>query len=476
MIVTYGPLFFATSTYTRLGLEQLQRETATKLATSVASRLAFARTRGPKETIADLARAEIEKESVHALSLLDARGNPGLVLGEYELLRGVFEQGGFGHKAEVRRLSTSLGPAILVYEPSPNGGVAAVVRVDPEITRANQLAKLMGLYMGVGALALLATLYFALTRWIVRPIVELEQGATRIAQGGERLIVPKGAPAEIVSLSARLGEMTLKLKHEQESLRTKIDELETRTRQLNEAQTSLVRSERLATVGRLSAGLAHEVGNPLSALMGLQDLMMDGALSEEEHRDFLERMKKETARIHRVLTDLLAYARPGGSRESEREPASGRVDEAVADVVALLGPQKDLKEVEIATEVEDNLPEVRLSQAELTQVLLNLTMNAANACEQKGKIVISVSQKDEETVVTTVSDDGPGVAPEVQETLFEPFVTTKEVGQGTGLGLSVSRGLVESVGGRIFVEANEPRGARFVFELPTVQVPSYEMP
>lgn len=166
IIVTYGPLFFATSTYTRLGLEQLQRDTATKLAASVASRLAASRTRGPKENTLELARAEIEKDAVHALSLLDEKGNSGIVLGEYELLRGVFSQGGFEKEPEVRRLSTALGPAILVYEPSPSGGVAAVVRVDAEITRANELAKLMGIYMGVGALALLATLYFALTRWI----------------------------------------------------------------------------------------------------------------------------------------------------------------------------------------------------------------------------------------------------------------------------------------------------------------------
>src|SRR5690606_9439447 len=122
----------------------------------------------------------------------------------------------------------------------------------------------------------------------------------------------KNAPRELVNLSSRLSEMTQRLGEEEDSLRAKVNELTRLTAQLEEAQDSLVRSERLATVGRLAAGLAHEVGNPISALMGLQDLMIDGGLTKEEERDFLERMRKETARIHRVLSDLLAYARPAG--------------------------------------------------------------------------------------------------------------------------------------------------------------------
>src|SRR5690606_21120272 len=117
---------------------------------------------------------------------------------------------------------------------------------------------------------------------------------------------------ELLNLSWRLAEMTSRLREEEESLRAKINEVQARTEELRFAQASVVRSERLASVGRLAAGLAHEVGNPISALMGLQDLVIDGGLSPEENSDFLQRMRKETSRIHRVISDLLAYARPSG--------------------------------------------------------------------------------------------------------------------------------------------------------------------
>jgi signal transduction histidine kinase len=472
MLVSYLPLFFATSTYTRVGLERLQRENAIKLGRSVTAHLVALRNQTSPEAFVDLVRAQIQAESVHALSILPVSGPPLAVIGDPDLLRIVFAQKTFGDSAETRELTTARGPAILVYRPSPRGGVAAVVRVDSEVTRAENLSRLMGLYMAVGALAMLLVAYFAMTRWIVRPILIIERGAERVVQGARRLSPVERAPKELANLSRRLSQMTSQLRDDEESLRTKMQELQARTEELQGrteelrlAQQSLVHSERLATVGRLAAGLAHEVGNPISALMGLLDLMLTENLSAEERMDFLRRMHRETARIDRVLSDLLSYAR-AGKGSSRIADAPGFVQPAVESVFDLLRPQKDFAELTLTHELSPGLLPVNLNQEELTQVLLNLVMNAADACERRGTITVRAEQK-EKMIRLCVQDTGPGIAAEVQETLFEPFVSTKEVGKGTGLGLSVTRGLVDAASGEIWVENVMPHGARFIIELPS---------
>jgi two-component system NtrC family sensor kinase len=470
MLLSYVPLFFATSTYTRVGLEQLQRANAEKLGRSVAAHLTVLRKQTDEETFRDLARAQVDGRVVHGLSLLRRGGASPDLIGEPDLIESLRTPKAFGGEPEVRELVTPLGPALFIFEPDPQGGVAALVRVDEEITQAASLARMMGLYMFAGGLGLLIVAYMAATRWIVRPIMELSRGADRIAKGGHRIEPLKQAPQELLNLSLRLGEMTSRLRSEEGSLRAKVEELTALTEQLRQTQNSLVRSERLATVGRLAAGLAHEVGNPISALMGLQDLMIEGGLSAEENADFLQRMRKETARIDRVLSDLLAYARPAG--ESPLRGGQGRpgsAGSAVEDALALLSPQGDFHGVHLSSQVEEGLPLVLSSQEELTQILLNLLMNAADACGAGGNVSVGVRLTDGQVEIS-VQDDGPGVAADVRDSLFEPFVSTKDVGKGTGLGLAVTKGLVESADGTIWVEDVKGGGARFVVRVPPVDL------
>jgi signal transduction histidine kinase len=217
-------------------------------------------------------------------------------------------------------------------------------------------------------------------------------------------------------------------------------------------------------VGRLAAGLAHEIGNPIAAILGFEDLMLQGGLDPEEQRDFLERMKRETERIHRILRDLLDFARPAVQRREEDPETAGDVREAVDDVLALVRPQKAFRDVDLRADVAPDVFRVTLSHQRIVQVVLNLVLNAADAAP-RGHVTVRAARAAEGKVRLEVEDDGPGIAPEVQGKLFEPFVTTKPVGEGTGLGLAVCRGLVEAVGGTIAVEAGAI-GARFVIELP----------
>ena len=329
--------------------------------------------------------------------------------------------------------------------------------------------RLLGWYLALFALALLVFLYTSMTRLLVRPLDRLVLASERVAGGAGRLEVPRTGTRELDELGRSLQTMTERLRGEEEALRGKVEELTRTTQRLGEARDQVLRSDRLASVGRLAAGLAHEVGNPLAALLGLEDLLLGGDLDPEAQQDFLGRMKKETERIHGVMRDLLDYARtdaPASLRSEPVDPAD--VNEVTRDLVRLVTPQKTLREVSLELEVAPGVTTTTMSAAKLTQVLLNLVMNAAQSIhvggERAGRIVIRA--RGEGSVRIEVEDDGPGVPTDLRDRLFEPFVTSKPAGEGTGLGLAVCRALVESAGGTLTAHDVTPRGARFVIELP----------
>jgi signal transduction histidine kinase len=371
------------------------------------------------------------------------------------------------------------GPAVRVTIPGPRGTVVALLRTDDEGTRTGPLLRLVALYVGAFGLALLIFVYIALGRLVVLPLDRLALAARRVTEGprSERLDggqpFPRlgfgdvGGPREMRELGQSLSAMTARLEAEEDKLLSKVHELERTTDELRAAQQSLVRSERLASVGRLSAGLAHEIGNPLAAIAAMTDLLREGDLPAEEASDFLQRMQRETTRITGIVRDLLDFARPDAQRAVD-EP--GDVGVAVRDAAKLVQPQRAFRDVRLELALAASTPPVALSQEHLAQVLLNLLLNAAHATPH-GHVRLTTSFEASARVVRlVVEDDGPGIDARVAATLFEPFVTTKEVGEGTGLGLAVCRGLIEGVGGTIDTgpRADGLPGARFDVVLPTV--------
>lgn len=357
-----------------------------------------------------------------------------------------------------------------------NAGVAYVgVSIEPAPPHARSLFGLLALYMTLLGVGLLLAIHLAITFVVVRPLDALGRAARRVAFGTRELIVPKLPAQELVSLGESLRTMTEKLLSDERELRTRIEEIDRANQRLKQAQERLIRSERLASVGKLAAGLAHEVGNPIAAMIGLEELLLAGGLSAEEQTDFLRRIRSETERVHRVLRDLLDFARPARDLNPESEQP-GDVATSIAETLGLVRPQKVFKEIELETVVAPNLPMVALSRAKLIQILLNLLLNAADAtvgarphgvrgAERPCRIQVCAASSSL-GVTLSVADNGPGVAAEIRTHLFEPFVTTKEVGKGTGLGLAVCRGLVESIGGTIQLDTSYADGARFVLELP----------
>ncbi len=347
---------------------------------------------------------------------------------------------------------------------------------DPTLSALGQLLRLYALLTGA---LILAVVYVALTRLIVRPVERLTTAVERLssasaerddAHGGA---VPVAGAAELVRLGLAFNAMTRALRDERSALVARLAELEQTTRELRATQDQLIRSEKLAGVGRLAAGVAHEIGNPLAAILGLVELLQLGQLSRTEEHEFLTRIRSETERIHHIIRELLDYARarpePGpkmhaGAHEQDVS-AVADLEQVVEEAVALVAPQKDLRRVTLERRAHGADLAVRGPAHELTQIVLNLLLNAADAVAGEGHILIELKREGRD-VTLAISDSGPGIAPEVQGKLFDPFVTTKPAGRGTGLGLAVCHAIVDRLGGAISGENLPRRGARFLVRLP----------
>jgi signal transduction histidine kinase len=324
------------------------------------------------------------------------------------------------------------------------------------------------LYVAFTAAAILLLSYVLLTRLIVRPVEDLTRASERVARGADARAPIHGA-AEVARLAVSFNDMQTQLAAERAALEGRLRELEQTTAELETTQRSLVRSEKMASVGRLAAGIAHEIGNPLTSIAGLVELVEEGDLAPEEQREFLRRVRKETERIHRIIRDLLDFARGDGAGEVDADATCDLV-EVVEDAVRLVGPQKDLRSVTLERRFADECPLARGSSPRLAQVVLNLLLNAADAIDGDGTIRLEVHPTDDERwVELVVQDTGPGIPEEVREHLFEPFVTTKRTGEGTGLGLAVCLALVEQAGGTLEASNADEGGARFVVRLPIVE-------
>lgn len=468
MLLAFVPLFFAVASLAQVSVASAREQAARVLGRAIAAHVADARASGAPGAVERALEGHTGWDEVEAICVfqrdgtrLACAGSPPDAAAMHppppdSVERATVVHGGSGRALELL---------------SPTRDVAVVTRVHLEDAGAEgaALVRLVALYMVTFALALLVFAYFALTRLIVRPIEQLVDAADRVASGARTLRVPRGNARELIELGTSVQSMTSKLIAEEAKLLLKVDELTETTTQLTQAQAQLVRSERMASVGRLAAGVAHEIGNPIAAIMGMQELLLDGDLPAETQRDFVRRMQRETERIHTVVRDLLDFARPEQSTDAASgPPAPADVRAVIDDVTALVKPQKTFRAARIEADVE-GAPLVLLSGPRLTQVLLNLVLNAgaavAGAKKDGGRVTVRVRPAGERVRIE-VEDDGPGVDPKVRDRLFEPFVTTKEVGEGTGLGLAVCRGLVESGGGEIRHDASYTGGARFVVELP----------
>ena len=298
---------------------------------------------------------------------------------------------------------------------------------------------------------LLAAAVFLLERGVVRRLglVDAALEAVGAEQGGPNLL-PEGGDA-VGRVGAAVNRLAQRLREERGRTKAQIEALADANRELRAAREEVHRSERLASVGRLAAGVAHEVGNPVSAVIGYAGLMRERLRQGKDAGDYAERIEREAARIDRILRDLLDLARP---RALKLEPINLQ---RVAEEARVSAP-KDLR-VELALPAD--LPPAKGEEHYLMQVLVNLLSNAGRA----GASLARIQARAEETsVVVEVIDDGSGIPPEALGRLFEPFFTTAPPGEGTGLGLALCHATMERIGGSISARNRSDR-AGAIFEL-----------
>jgi C4-dicarboxylate-specific signal transduction histidine kinase len=301
-----------------------------------------------------------------------------------------------------------------------------------------------------------------LIRRVARPverILEAAEALQRTAPGRLPLVGDSGHGLDQASLAFERAAAALI--EERARLAAKIDEMTRVNRELADARESLLRSEKLATVGRLAAGVAHEVGNPLGAISGYTEVararLHPG--TDPEVRDGLDRIAAAAERIDHIVRGLLDFARPV---PSELRPVS--VAAAFEAAVDLARVQPGLRGVELTVDFPADLPRALADERQLCQVFLNLLLNAGEAMEGSGHVRIGVRVGTESLVVTMV-DSGPGIAPQDLPRVFDPFFTTKDPGAGSGLGLAISHSIVESFGGAVDVANVEGGGAVFTLRL-----------
>lgn len=302
--------------------------------------------------------------------------------------------------------------------------------------------------------------YYLLQRNVVKPARNLLQATEDVSRGNLETRLPVAGPAEIAHLADAYNHMVEALQESRFETRQHITTLEQTNQELQRTRDELIRSEKMSSVGQLAAGLAHELGNPLTALIGYLEFMK-GQL-EGDDRELAQRSLTETERIDFLVRELLDFSRPS---EIHAEPLAPV--ELLRSAVRLLKNQGSLVGIEIIDLLPENLPQVMISPHKFQQLLVNLLLNAAHACAGEGQIQLSGGQE-KEIVWMTVNDNGCGIAADVIGKVFDPFFTSKQPGEGTGLGLSICHRIVEEAGGRIFAESKLREGSSFRVELPAL--------
>jgi two-component system NtrC family sensor kinase len=333
-------------------------------------------------------------------------------------------------------------------------------RTDLRTTVASRQRAVLWALLADFAAVLLFGIYLV-GRAVAQPLQALTQLTDGIVERGldaapdPRTVVARG-PDELQRLGRAYGAMLDRLKAQDVELRDRLTEL-------SAARDDLVRSEKLATVGRLAAGIAHEVGNPLTAVLGFVEFLRDPRTDDPAlRRDLLERIDHELHRIRETIRELLDFSRPQMAR-----PRPVPMAEAVEAALGLVRYQPRFKTLTVVVAAcVVGAPPVNVDPDRLRQVLVNLLLNAADALGGEGTVRIDAGA-DAAGPYLRVADDGPGIPVESRSRVFDPFVSTKPAGEGTGLGLAICQRLVEEAGGRISLVENENgRGACFEIRLP----------
>jgi two-component system NtrC family sensor kinase len=331
---------------------------------------------------------------------------------------------------------------------------------------ADSLWRSLYVFLGIAILgvALVSGVAIAVARRISRPIHAMAEAAQQIAQGDYSRKVEVTSDDEVGYLAASFNTMTSELaRAEQELLEwgEKLErKVEQRTTELKAMQNHLLQAEKMAAIGKLAAGVAHEINNPLTGVLTNSSLMLQDLPSEDPRREDLQTIVNETLRCRKIVKGLLDFARQTTPQKQELD-----LNQVVDDVLALVRNQASFRDIAIRADLDSRLPRIMADGDQMRQVVLNIVLNAADAMPRGGELaIISSFDPASNAVVIRISDTGTGIPEDIRDRLFEPFFTTKKT--GTGLGLAIAYGIVERHRGALKVESTVGRGTTFVISLP----------
>jgi signal transduction histidine kinase len=362
------------------------------------------------------------------------------------------------------RLETG-GRVLDLLEPAfgPTGQQVVSVRylisydsIDARMQDARKQFLLVALIAMCGC-AVMVTL---VARRITRPVSRLTEGARSLSRGELQTRIEPESSDEVGALARAFNDMAESLSANRSELTLKNEALSAANDNLQSMQEQLLRSERLAAIGQLAAGVSHEIDNPVGIILGHAELLLEDLKEDDPLREDVTAIIEECRRCKRITGGLLGFARsPEGSMS--RVDLKLLVNEAVAS----MRPQKLFKDLILTTTLAEEELYVTADVDQLRQVMINVLLNAAQAVQGDGEIRVSLN-RDGEMAKVFIDDDGPGIPVDDLEKVFQPFYSTKAPGEGTGLGLPLCRKLVESQSGEILAQPSSLGGAQVVISLP----------
>jgi len=306
------------------------------------------------------------------------------------------------------------------------------------------------LLITIGGLGLSLLLFYFFIQSTMRPINSLVRATERLAEGNlEEQVHLDDLSPEIAVLGRSFNEMAQSIRDRDRKLRLR-------------AQAEVMKSERMAMIGQLAAGVAHEINNPLGSILLFNRLVMNKCPADSPIKENLERVDREVKRCQNIVQGLLEFAR---QRNPKVEPTDLNV--LLEKTVALFENKPMFHNIEVVRQFQEGSPKILVDPSQIQQVFINIMMNAVDAMEGRGALTIATRYRPEkEKIEVRFGDTGQGMSKEVLNHIFEPFYTTKGVGRGTGLGLSISYGIIQRHSGEIAVSSQIGEGSVFVISLP----------
>ena len=309
-------------------------------------------------------------------------------------------------------------------------------------------------------------------RLVIMPVDSLLLHARRVSKMELDSQVDLDARDEMGELADAFNEMTVKLKKSRDEYRHLTANLETkvqeRTAEIAEVHSQLVRSEKLASLGQLVAGIAHEINNPLSGILMFGTMFAESKNLDPAQREDARIIVRETERCAEIVKRLLEFSRTSIPNKKDKS-----LTEIMCNTLALIEHQASMNNIEIIRDFETEIPIIQVDPTQLEQVFINMLVNASQAMPNGGRLTIRIRyDRARESILTDISDTGLGIEEENLPKIFDPFFTTKADSEdgsgGTGLGLSVSYGIIQNHGGRIAVKSVVGEGTTFTIELPVL--------